>query len=131
MERLLVSSAQRECMINVTAQVNALAAARRWKNGVLTIFCPHTTCGITVNEGFDPDVALDMTAFFRRLIPKDPSFRHGEGNSDAHIKASVIGSSVQVLIEEGRLLLGTWQAIWLFEGDGPRKRELWIKWQGD
>jgi len=131
MERLIVSTPQRECMADVTAEVRALAQARGWRDGVLTLFCPHTTCGITVNEGFDPDVARDMTEFFRRLIPRSASFRHAEGNSDAHIKASVVGASIQVLVEEGRLLLGTWQAIWLFEGDGPRRRELWLKWQGD
>ena len=131
MERLIVSTPQRECMADVTAEVRALAQTRGWRDGVLTLFCPHTTCGITVNEGFDPDVARDMTEFFRRLIPRSASFRHAEGNSDAHIKASVVGASIQVLVEEGRLLLGTWQAIWLFEGDGPRRRELWLKWQGD
>ena len=131
MERLIVSTPQRECMTDVTAEVRALAQARGWRDGVLTLFCPHTTCGITVNEGFDPDVARDMTEFFRRLIPCSASFRHAEGNSDAHIKASVVGASIQVLVEEGRLLLGTWQAIWLFEGDGPRRRELWLKWLGD
>ena len=131
MERLIVSTPQRECMADVTVEVRALAQARGWRDGVLTLFCPHTTCGITVNEGFDPDVARDMTEFFRRLIPRSASFRHAEGNSDAHIKASVVGASIQVLVEEGRLLLGTWQAIWLFEGDGPRRRELWLKWQGD
>ncbi len=131
MERLIIHTEQRECMVDVTDRVRALAEARRWKDGVLTLFCPHTTCGVTVNEGFDPDVAADMTAFFRRLIPRDPAFRHGEGNSDAHIKTSVIGSSSQLFIEEGRLLLGTWQAIWLFEGDGPRRRELWLKWMGN
>ena len=131
MERLFVSTPQRECMADVTAEVRALAQARGWRDGVLTLFCPHTTCGITINEGFDPDVARDMTEFFCRLIPCSASFRHAEGNSDAHIKASVVGASIQVLVEEGRLLLGTWQAIWLFEGDGPRRRELWLKWQGD
>ena len=105
MERLIVSTPQRECMADVTAEVRALAQARGWRDGVLTLFCPHTTCGITVNEGFDPDVARDMTEFFRRLIPRSASFRHAEGNSDAHIKASVVGASIQVLVEEGRLLL--------------------------
>ncbi len=118
-------------MVNVTEEIRSLAGRCGWKNGVLTIFCPHTTCGVFVNEGFDPDVARDMTEFFCRLIPRSASFRHAEGNSDAHIKAAVIGASVQILMEEGRLLLGTWQALWFFEGDGPRRRELWLKWQGD
>jgi len=128
MEKLFFSTRCREGMTDVTDDLRSAVTDHGWSNGVLTVFCPHTTCGITINEGFDPDVALDMTSFFRAHVPADAGFRHAEGNSDAHIKASLIGSSVQVIVEKGHLLLGTWQAVWLFEGDGPRDRQLWLKW---
>ncbi len=131
MEKLTVSTHAREEMLNITGKLHDVVRSQGWKDGVLTIFCPHTTCGITVNEGFDPDVPLDMTDFFRGLVPQSPDFRHGEGNSDAHIKASLLGASLQLIVEEGKILLGTWQAIWLFDGDGPRTRQLWLKWQGE
>ena len=99
-----------------------------WQDGVLVVFCPHTTCGITINEGFDPDVARDMTHFFHEHIPQHGNFRHAEGNSDAHIKAGLFGASAHIIVEQGKLQLGTWQAVWLFEGDGPRKRQVWLKW---
>lgn len=131
MERLSLSTRSREEMRDITGEIRAAVAGHGWKDGVLTVFCPHTTCGITINEGFDPDVARDMTAFFRRLVPQDPSFRHAEGNADAHIKASLLGSSVQIIVERGTLMLGTWQVVWLFDGDGPRTRQVWLKWQAD
>ena len=131
MERLIITTAQRESMVDVTSQIRLLAKDKGWNDGIITVFCPHTTCGITINEGFDPDVAHDITAFFRALVPQSPAFRHAEGNADAHIKASLFGSSIQVLVESGKILLGRWQAVWLFEGDGPRQRELWIKWLGN
>lgn len=130
METLTVSTRLREEMINITQLLCRTVAERGWKDGVLTIFCPHTTCGITVNEGADPDVAGDITRFFHRRIPQNDNFRHYEGNADAHIKASIFGSSLQIIVEEGNILLGTWQAIWLFEGDGPRTRSIWLKWLG-
>ncbi len=131
MERVSVETSRREEMVDVTGHVRRIVRERGWQDGILTVFCPHTTCGITVNEGYDPDVARDMTGFFRGLVPGSRAFRHAEGNSDAHIKASLMGASVQILVEGGSLLLGTWQAVWLFEGDGPRRRELWLKWMGD
>lgn len=131
MEKLSFATLAREGMLNVTEDLREVVRSRGWTDGVLTVFCPHTTCGVTVNEGFDADVPLDMTNFFRRLVPQSPDFRHSEGNSDAHIKASLLGSSVQIIVEEGQLVLGTWQAVWLFDGDGPRTRQLWLKWQGE
>ena len=128
MEKLTLSTRVREEMLNVTDALRRAVEEHGWKDGVLVVFCPHTTCGLTVNEGFDPDVALDMTRFFHEQIPQSYGFRHVEGNADAHIKASLFGSSVSLIVENGRLLLGTWQAVWLFEGDGPRRRELWLKW---
>ena len=98
------------------------------RSGALALFCPHTTCGLTINEGADPDVCRDMEGFFRRLVPQDPAFAHAEGNSDAHIKCTLHGPSLLVLVEDGELRLGTWQAIYLCEGDGPRRRSVWAQW---
>ena len=119
---------RREAMIDVTALLREAVAENGWHDGVLVVFCPHTTCGLTVNEGFDPDVAGDMTRFLHERIPQQYPFRHAEGNADAHIKASFFGSSVMLIVENGELQLGTWQAVWLFEGDGPRERSLCLKW---
>ena len=128
METLVLSTHAREEMLDITRQLQNALAGQGWQDGVLVVFCPHTTCGLTINEGFDPDVAHDMTRFFHARIPQNGDFRHAEGNADAHIKASLFGSSVHIIVEQGRMLLGTWQAVWLFEGDGPRERRLWLKW---
>ncbi len=128
MKTLTLRTHAREEMTNVTDLVRSAVRENGWHDGVLVVFCPHTTCGLTVNEGFDPDVARDMTRFLHERIPQQYPFRHAEGNADAHIKASLFGPSVQLIVEEGRLMLGTWQAVWLFEGDGPRERQLWLKW---
>lgn len=93
--------------------------------GVCVLFTQHTTCGLTVNENADPDVQSDMLGFLRRLIPqREPHFKHGEQNSDAHIKSSLVGSSVTVPFEDGKLRLGRWQGVYLCEFDGPRERRV-------
>lgn len=120
-------------MHDITGEVRRLLreALERFpgpRSGALALFCPHTTCGLTINEGADPDVCRDMEGFFRRLVPQDPSFAHAEGNSDAHIKCTLHGPSLLVLVEDGELRLGTWQAIYLCEGDGPRRRSIWAQW---
>src|SRR6185369_15085091 len=97
-----------------------------WHDGTLTVFVPHTTAGVTINENADPDVARDMEWFSDELIPRNRNFRHGEGNSDAHIKASFFGSSVQVIVRGGKLWLGTWQGIYFCEFDGPRNRKVFL-----
>lgn len=97
-------------------------------NGVCVLFTQHTTCGLTINENADPDVKSDILGFLRRLIPQyEPNFKHFEHNSDAHIKSSLVGSGVTVPFEEGKLLLGRWQGIYLCEFDGPRERKILIK----
>lgn len=128
MEKLFFSIHAREEMLDITRPLRDAVAAQNWQDGVLVVFCPHTTCGITINEGFDPDVARDMTRFFHERIPQHGNFHHAEGNSDAHIKAGLFGASAHIIVEQGKLLLGTWQAVWLFEGDGPRERQVWLKW---
>ncbi len=98
-------------------------------SGVCHIYIPHTTAGVTINEGDDPDVARDMEAAFDRMVPRDPAYKHCEGNSDSHIKASLVGASQSVLIEGGKLNLGRWQSIFFCEFDGPRTRTVQIKIQ--
>lgn len=128
MEPLFFSTHSREEMRDLTQDLRDVVARQNWQDGVLVVYCPHTTCGLTINEGFDPDVAYDMTNFFREFIPQNRDFRHAEGNSDAHIKASIFDSSVSIIVEEGKLLLGAWQSVWFFECDGPRRRQIWLKW---
>lgn len=128
MHEICVSTAQREGLVDITPELRALVQKQAWQDGVLVLFCPHTTCALTINEGADPDVARDMTAYLSRLVPQIASFRHSEGNSDAHIKASLLGASVHLIVEQGRICLGTWQAVYLFEGDGPRTRKVWAQW---
>ena len=119
-------------MYDITAHLHSRVdeAARQhgWRRGALALFCPHTTCGLTVNEGADPDVARDMLAHFSRTVPPAGDYHHAEGNSDAHIKATLHGPSLLLLVEEGRLRLGRWQSVYLCEGDGPRRREIWLQW---
>lgn len=116
----------RRCeFVDITAQVQDCVDASA--TGCVTVFVPHTTCGVTINENADPDVTADMAGALDRMVPwDDPRYRHGEGNSAAHVKASLMGSSVRVLVENGRLRLGTWQAIYLCEFDGPRTRTVWV-----
>jgi secondary thiamine-phosphate synthase enzyme len=96
------------------------------RDGVVTVFAPHTTAGLTINEHADPDVAADLAAALDRMVPWDAGYEHAEGNAAAHVKASLVGSSVRVLVAGGRLRLGTWQGIFFCEFDGPREREVWV-----
>jgi secondary thiamine-phosphate synthase enzyme len=126
---ITVVTPEREVLVDITervARVIAQAGLESGFGGLVTIFVPHTTAGVTINEGADPSVARDILEGLRRLVPRDAGYRHGEGNSDAHIKASLLGSSVTVPIEQGRLRLGTWQSIYLADFDGPRTRQVWI-----
>ncbi len=119
-----ISTAKRTQFVSITAKVAEVIAVNGWQDGVVTIFVPHTTAGITINENADPDVARDMERFSDELIPQSKQFRHSEGNSDSHIKASFYGSSVQVIIRNGKIWLGTWQGIYFCEFDGPRQRKV-------
>jgi secondary thiamine-phosphate synthase enzyme len=120
-------SAQREDFYNVTPQVREAVIKSGVMNGVAVIYCPHTTAGMTINENADPDVVHDLLIGLRGAFPDSPEFRHSEGNSAAHLKASVIGSSVTVIIESEKLLLGTWQGIYFCEFDPPRSRQFFVK----
>ncbi|MBX7173987.1 MAG: secondary thiamine-phosphate synthase enzyme YjbQ [Pyrinomonadaceae bacterium] len=123
METIKVRSHQREEMIEITREVNNLLPETG--EGICVLFTQHTTCGLTINENADPDVKHDMLLFLRELIPQYyKGFRHFEHNSDAHIKSSLMGSSVTVPFSNGKLLLGTWQGIYLCEFDGARERKV-------
>ena len=116
----------------ITEEVSAIVETSRVKSGSALIFVPHTTAGLTINENADPDVRSDMLKSLELIVPwKQPHFQHGEGNSAAHVKASMMGFSTQVLIEDGKLALGTWQGIYLCEFDGPRTRQVWVKVMAD
>lgn len=112
---------------NVTEQVARIVKDSGCAQGLCYLYVPHTTAGVIINEGFDPDVARDMEAALDRLVPDSPHFRHSEGNSDSHIKTALTGSSETVWIEGGRLMLGRWQQVFFAEFDGPRHRELHVK----
>lgn len=118
----------RDITVQLRSFLDSMVRQKGWRNGALVLFCPHTTCGLTVNEGADPDVTRDMVTFFNRLAPADGDYRHVEGNSDAHIKTTLHGPSLLLLVENGRLQLGRWQSVYLCEGDGPRHRCLWLQW---
>jgi secondary thiamine-phosphate synthase enzyme len=124
---LSVSTPSREVLVDITRQVqNAVAESEPPLTGVVCIFVPHTTAGVTINENADPSVIRDMVVGLARLVPREAAYRHSEGNSDAHIKASLMGSQVLVPVENGRLRLGTWQSVYLAEFDGPRTRRVWV-----
>jgi secondary thiamine-phosphate synthase enzyme len=126
-ETLHVKTSRRTEWVNITSEVNRSLAASGVSDGVCHIYIPHTTAGVTINEGDDPDVARDMEAAFDRMVPRDAGYKHYEGNSDSHIKATIVGCSQSVWIENGRLRLGRWQAIFFCEFDGPRNREVQLK----
>ena len=117
-----VRTQQREQMVDITAEVAAAVREAGVGSGQVLVYCPHTTAGLTVNEAADPDVRADIIDGLRRLVPKSGGWRHAEGNADAHLKASLMGSSVTVPLEGGKLALGTWQGVFLCEFDGPRRR---------
>jgi secondary thiamine-phosphate synthase enzyme len=120
---------QRRCqMIDITATVQAAAERLKIADGMVIIHAPHTTAAVTINENADPDVQHDLLAKLEQLMPHHESFyEHSEGNSDSHVKSSLVGCSQTVLIERGKLALGTWQGIYFCEFDGPRRRQCWLK----
>jgi secondary thiamine-phosphate synthase enzyme len=127
MNEITVQSKSRTEFIDITAAVKQFAAEQGLQNGVITIFVPHTTAGVTINENADPDVTADLAAVFDRVVPWNGDYRHAEGNTAAHVKAALTGSSVQIIVHNGDLVLGTWQSIYFCEFDGPRKRRVWMK----
>lgn len=134
-EELKVKTPEREIILDITNEVSKIVKKYNIKEGICRVFIPHTTAGITINENADPSVMRDISNFLNKLIPKGGglgySFKHGEGNSDAHVKCSLTGHSVEIIIHENRLMLGTWQGIMFTEFDGPRNRRVYLQIQGE
>ena len=128
MTRFTVRTKSRTELVEVTAEVRAALKASGVKNGLCVVYCPHTTAAVTVQENADPDVVHDMLLYLNKAIPQHQAgFRHGEGNSDSHIKASLVGPSVMLVVNDGDLVLGRWQGVYFCEFDGPREREMIVK----
>jgi secondary thiamine-phosphate synthase enzyme len=128
MIRDTVSTRSRNQMVDITSRVQRAVTDAKVRSGMVIVYVPHTTAACTINENADPDVQHDLLEKLSRLVPKHEDFYdHGEGNSDSHVKTACVGSSVTVLVENGRLMLGRWQGIYLCEFDGPREREVWVK----
>lgn len=119
-----VKSRQRNELIDISSEVKKELRDSGMKSGVCYIYVPHTTAGVTINEGADPSVRQDIINTLTRLVPRDFNYLHAEGNSDAHVKSTLVGASQLVPFDEGRLLLGTWQSIYFCEFDGPRHRRV-------
>jgi secondary thiamine-phosphate synthase enzyme len=126
MRELKVVSNNRNEMIDITKDIQQLVDEENLVGGHVIIYVPHTTAGLTINEGADPNVQHDIIDTLKKLVKEDGNYRHREGNSDAHIKASFLGSSLNVLVENKILILGTWQHIFFYEGEGPRNRKVYL-----
>jgi secondary thiamine-phosphate synthase enzyme len=128
METFEIKTRKRNEFVEITDEVRRALKTSGVQTGICVVYCPHTTAAITINENADPDVVHDMLAYLNRAIPKEqPDFRHGEGNSDSHIKASLVGPSVTLLVEQGGLVLGRWQGVYFCEFDGPRSRTVHVR----
>jgi len=127
LESFTVSTRSRSDIIDITSKIQSIVNKSKVKNGICIIFNPHTTSGITINENADPSVKEDILNELKKVIPVNDRYSHIEGNSDSHIKSSLMGSDRVVIIENGRLLLGTWQGIFFCEFDGPRTRKVYVK----
>ena len=131
MKTLSVKTARRTQFIDITGDVEQAVRESGVQQGFCLVYVPHTTAGIAINEHADPDVASDVEEIFDRMIAHRGPYRHAEGNTDSHMKAILTGTSKTIIIEGGRLLLGTWQGVFLCEFDGPRQREVFVKASGD
>jgi secondary thiamine-phosphate synthase enzyme len=127
MRTIEVKTQAREELVDITARVREGLVSSGVKDGICHVYIPHTTAAVTINESADPSVKEDILMTLRKIVPDSLPYRHSEGNSPAHVKASLIGSSVKVIIEKGQLSLGTWQGIFFCEFDGPRSRRVFIK----
>ena len=127
---LNVNTSQHTQMVDITAKVQKAVTESGVRDGICTVFIPHTTAAVTINENSDPDVVRDFTMEINKIVPWEDGYHHYEGNSAAHLKSSMIGFSEQVIIDNGRLVLGTWQAVYFCEFDGPRNRKVFVKIMG-
>jgi len=126
-KKISVRTTEHEQLINITSEIRQLVRESNISEGRVTVFIPHTTAAVTINENADPDVQHDLILALKRISPNLPEFRHMEGNSDAHTKSSIVGCSQDIIISDGKLLLGTWQGIYFCEFDGPRTRTAIIR----
>ncbi|MGZ5422982.1 MAG: secondary thiamine-phosphate synthase enzyme YjbQ [Candidatus Aminicenantales bacterium] len=127
MNTIEIRTKARQEFIDLTADVERLVAASGVQTGICVVTVPHTTAGVTVNENADPDVRADIAMTLRKIVPDGLPYAHAEGNAAAHVKASLVGSSVTLIVESGRLRLGTWQGVFFCEFDGPRSRRAWVQ----
>lgn len=131
MQTIDVRTRKRNELVDITAGVKRAISESGVRNGLCHVFIPHTTAAVTVNEKADPDVARDIEAALERLVPPDAGYRHAEGNSDAHVKSTLVGASEFLVVRDGSPVLGTWQAVFFCEFDGPRSRSCHIEVRGE
>ena len=127
MTKFSIQTRSRTDFIKIDRQVAEIVKESGLSEGIVTVFIPHTTAGVTINENADPDVTADLETVLDRVVPWEGGYHHFEGNTAAHAKASMMGSSAQVIVSGGRLQLGTWQSLYFCEFDGPRTRQVWVK----
>ncbi len=127
MDTIEISTKRRCELIDISGQVSRLIRSKKITSGTCVVFCPHTTAGLTINENADPSVRQDILNHLEELVPATGDYAHAEGNADAHIKASLLGSSLTIFIEAGEPVLGTWQGIYFCEFDGPRQRHVYVQ----
>jgi secondary thiamine-phosphate synthase enzyme len=125
--KIPVKTNERTQFIDITERLRSLVSEEKLQSGILHVYCPHTTAAITINENADPSVQRDIIHTLGKLIPHDDHYQHSEGNADAHVKASLVGSSELLLVENMSIMLGTWQGVYFCEFDGPRSREVWVR----
>jgi secondary thiamine-phosphate synthase enzyme len=131
MKTIELQTRHKEEFIDIAAEIQEAVRASKIECGICLVYVPHTTAGLTINEHADPDVATDILMALKRLVPDSLSWNHSEGNAPAHVKASLVGSSVLIIVEGGRLALGTWQGVFFCEFDGPRRRGVYLKMLAD
>lgn len=126
-----VATKTRNELVDITHEIKNFLSDAKARSGIVVVFVPHTSAGVTINENADPDVTSDITGFMTELIPQDSGFTHAEGNSDSHIKSSLFSPSLSLLVEDGSPRLGQWQGVYFAEFDGPRSRKVWLKYLSD
>ena len=127
MKKFAIETGSKEVFVNITRQVEEEVSRSDIKSGVCVVYVPHTTAAVTINENADPTVKQDILMTLRKAVPDSLPYAHSEGNSPAHVKSSLVGASITIPIEEGKLVLGTWQGVFFCEFDGPRRRQVYVK----
>ncbi len=130
-EELALRTSERTHWVDITSDIQRIVSRSSFKNGIVVISSLHTTAGLTINENADPDVGRDFFWKFNQLVPRESSYHHSEGNSDSHIKASIVGFSVQIPVQNNKCILGTWQSVYFCEFDGPRSRRVSVTMIGE